>query len=85
MQGEYVTAFLNQSAIFVGSVVGFLNVFVRNGRDRSLRASFLPLRYHLWFIIGIGLALQVFFFILTMIMVLKTIHVLPFPWFSRLC
>jgi hypothetical protein len=32
---------------FVGSVVGFLSVFVRNGRDRSLPASSLPPRYPL--------------------------------------
>jgi hypothetical protein len=42
-----VIPILNQSAIFVGSVVGFLNVFVGNGRDRSLHASSLPPRYHL--------------------------------------
>jgi len=44
---------LNQSAIFVGSVVGFLSVCVGNGRDRSLHTSFLPPRYHLWFRNGI--------------------------------
>jgi len=48
-----IIPFLNQSAIFVGSVVGFLNVFVGNGRDRSLHASSLPPRYHLWFRSGI--------------------------------
>jgi len=49
----YLIPILNQSAIFVGSVVDFLNGFVRNGRDRSLRASSLPPRYHLWFRNGI--------------------------------
>jgi len=47
---SFVIPFLNQSAIFVGCVVGFLNVCTIR-----LVASSLPPRYHLWFRNGIRL------------------------------
>jgi len=46
---KYFIPILNQSAIFVGSVVGVLNVC----DELRLVVSSLPPRYHLWFRNGI--------------------------------